>query len=405
MLNFNVETLASLGLLDVSAHDGFDRQTRLAQLVLAAESSLMTVIDDMRDQQFLRSTCGVAEPLSTDRAIPLSHSICRLVRDGNSPLVIVDARRDARVKDHPAVTEFGVISYLGFPIHEPTGKAIGSLCVFNGVPREWTQSDQTLIQELAAMVDQQILLIDAVQKRDIAMAEAVRESDARARFVAAVGHEVRTPLNGIMGLAQVLANELNDPSHQLRTQAILQSGEVMMQILNDLLDLSKIEAGKLEFNPAPFRPIDLARKIEVVYSHLADRKGLALEVMTSRGAELLRIGDEMRIFQILQNLVSNAIKFTEKGTVEVRFNCYPDKPLAVTVRDTGIGMSKEAVASLFTDYGQADPTISQRFGGTGLGLSIVRHLVTGLGGTISARTSEGNGTEFKVVLPLPSADE
>ncbi|WP_103333657.1 ATP-binding protein [Pseudotabrizicola formosa] len=404
MLHITSKTLASLGLLNGTSHEGFDRQTRLARLILAAEASVMSVIDDEADRQFFRSANGVKEPLQSQRATPLSQSFCKLVRDADGPLVIADARTDDRVAEHPAVEKLGVISYLGVPIHEPSGAPIGSLCVFNSVPRSWTPEEQSLIAELAAMVDEQILLIKAVQDRDLAMAQACRESEARAKFVASVGHEVRTPLNGVMGLAQVLAQDLVDPVHQGRVQAIIDSGDVMLQLLNDLLDLSKIEAGKMEFNPAPFRPLDLANRLDTVYFDVADQKGLTLEVMSNPGAGALWMGDEMRINQILQNLVSNAIKFTETGTVAVRFSCVPGRPFRVTVSDSGIGMAPEAAESLFTPFGQADATISQRFGGTGLGLSIVKHLVTAMGGTISVSSVENKGTEFRVELPLQMVD-
>lgn len=405
MLHLNSKTLTTLGLLNLTGHDGFDRQTRLARLVLKSEASLMTIIDDLDDRQFLRSTCGVAEPLCTTRATPLSHSFCKLVRDGDEPLIVVDARLDDRVKDNPAVTEFGVISYLGAPIHDPTGRPIGALCVFNTIERDWQDADISLIQDLAAMVDDQILLIDAIQDRDLAMAEAGREANVRANFVASIGHEVRTPLHGVMGLAHVMADNLDDPAQQVRIQTIIESSDVMLHLLDNLLDLSKIEAGKLEIVHAPFRPVDLANKLESIYLDLAERKGLILEVLTSPAARNMRAGDVMRINQILQNLVNNAIKFTEAGKVTVRFNCDPGKPLRVSVSDTGIGMSAESAAKLFKDYVQVDATISHRFGGTGLGLAIVRHLVTSMGGTISVNTVEGTGTEFKVVLPLAEVDE
>lgn len=402
MLQLTSKALASLGLLTDKSHGGFDRQTRLARLILSAEASLMSVIDDQNNRQFFRSTCGVAEPLRTERATPLSHSFCKLVRDTGAPLVVTDSRCDDRVKDNPAVSELGVISYLGVPIHDPLGNPVGSLCVFNGTPRDWTQAEQSMIEELAAVVDEQILLIQAVQERDQAMAEAKRESDARAKFVASVSHEVRTPLNGVMGLAQTLAEDVAEPAHRARLQAILESGEVMLQLLNDLLDLSKMEAGKMEFDPAPFRPVDLANKLDILYSDAAHRKGLEFEVMTSPGANALWVGDEMRITQILQNLLNNALKFTEAGKISVKFSCVPGRSFRLSVSDTGIGMSSEATESLFVDFSQADATISRRFGGTGLGLSIVKHLVTGMGGTISVNAVEGCGTEFKIVLPLQS---
>ena len=400
MLQFTRKTLESLGLLNSVPHGGFDRQTHIAKIALAAETSLMSVIDDQNDQQFFRSSCAVPEPLRHQRATPLSHSFCKLVRDMDAPLVISDSRRDARVKDNPAVSELGVISYLGAPIHDPSGKPIGSLCVFNSVPRDWSQADQTMIQELAAVVDEQILLIDAIRDRDRAMAAAEREAEARNKLAAFVSHEVRTPLNGVMGLAQILAEEVMDPAHQVRLQAILDSSNVMLHLLNDLLDLSKMEAGKLDLDLAPFRPIDLANKLDLIYSSMADRKGLDLEILTNPGASALWIGDQMRITQILQNLINNSMKFTQSGTISVRFNCVPGRSFRVSVSDTGIGMTQAAAEAAFTDFCQADPTISRRFGGTGLGLSIVKHLVTAMGGTISVDSVEGKGTAFHIELPL-----
>lgn len=156
----------------------------------------------------------------------------------------------------------------------------------------------------------------------------------------------------------------------------------------------------MELDLAPFRPIDLANKLDLIFTSMADHKGLELEILTNPGASALWIGDQMRITQILQNLINNAMKSTDAGKISVRFNCVPGRSFRVSVSDTGIGMTPEAAEAVLADFSQADPTISRRFGGTGRGLAIVKHLVTAMRGTISIESVEGTGTAFHVKLPL-----
>lgn len=231
-------------MLNSAPHRGFDRQAHLSQIALSSETSLMSVIDDQDDRQFFRSGSRALEPLRAARATLLSHSFCKLVRDTDAPLVIVDSRCDERVKNNPAVSELGVISYLGAPIHDPSGKPIGSLCVFNSVPCDWTQPEQTRIEELAAAVDAQSRRIDAVRERDCAMAAAQKGAEARNKLAAFISHEAWTPLNGVRGLTQLIAEEMVEPAQQIRLQAILKSNNLMLHLLNHFLDLPKKEARK-----------------------------------------------------------------------------------------------------------------------------------------------------------------
>lgn len=234
----------------------------------------------------------------------------------------------------------------------------------------------------------------------VAKARAEAANHAKSMFLANMSHEIRTPLNGVLGMAELLDSALTDQEHKRMIGTIRESGEALLSILNDILDMSKIEAGKLELEARPFVLTELAKRIEDLYALSAEEKGLTFELLTGSGADLPRVGDQHRVRQILHNLVSNSIKFTERGEVTVRLSGKKDKPLLIEVRDTGIGMTPEQVTLLYEDFAQADNSMTRRFGGTGLGMSITRTLVEMMGGEISVDSTLGQGTTIKVSLPL-----
>jgi len=237
-----------------------------------------------------------------------------------------------------------------------------------------------------------------------ALANAEAVSRSKSIFLANMSHEIRTPLNGVLGLAEVLSLQIRDPEQSRMIATIRRSGETLLSVLNTILDMSKIEAGRIELERVPLRLIDILKQVEAVYSVLAEEKGLEFEVITSAGADLPRIGDPHRIQQILGNLLSNAIKFSSEGGVTLTVSCRRGKPVVFSVADTGIGMTQDQCARVFTSFEQADETVSRRFGGTGLGLSIVRELVHLIGGTIELESEPGAGTTVRVTLPLPLAE-
>ena len=237
-----------------------------------------------------------------------------------------------------------------------------------------------------------------------ALANAEAASRSKSIFLANMSHEIRTPLNGVLGLAEVLSLQIRDPEQSRMIATIRRSGETLLSVLNTILDMSKIEAGRIELERMPLRLVDILQQVEAVYSVLAGEKGLDFEVIASAGADLPRIGDPHRIQQILGNLLSNAIKFSATGGVTLTVSCRPGRPVVFAVTDTGIGMTADQCARVFTSFEQADESISRRFGGTGLGLSIVRELVHLMGGTIDLESEPGAGTTVRVTLPLPPAE-
>jgi CheY-like chemotaxis protein len=171
-------------------------------------------------------------------------------------------------------------------------------------------------------------------------------------------------------------------------------------VLNNILDMSKIEAGKLSLENIIFQPVELMRQSEALFSLMAQEKGLEMECLSSGKLTQQRLGDPHRIQQILNNLVHNAIKFTEEGSISLILSAKVGRPLVIEVSDTGCGLSEDQIARMFNSFEQADGSITRRFGGTGLGLSIVKDLVRLMEGTIDVESTLDEGTTFRVTLPL-----
>lgn len=226
---------------------------------------------------------------------------------------------------------------------------------------------------------------------------------AKSRFLASASHEIRTPLNAMTGVAGALAERLTDSEDRRLADIVVEAGEAMVQILDDVLDLSKIEAGRLDLETVPLDPTAIACKLEARYDVLARRKGVALVVETTPAAAQERLGDPMRLTQVLDNLLSNAVKFTESGTVSLRLDAGA-AGLAIEVSDTGIGIAPEVQCRLFGEFAQGEASTARRFGGSGLGLSIVGRLVDLMQGVIVLDSTPGQGTSVRVTLPLPRVE-
>ena len=243
-------------------------------------------------------------------------------------------------------------------------------------------------------------MIDLVEARDAAQAANVMKS----QFLANMSHEIRTPLNGVLAMAQIInLGELPQVQRE-RVEVIRRSGEDLLAVLNDVLDISRIEAGKMEIEGGEVDAEVLGRNVHAVFDSVAaTKKNLAFEVEVAPSAMGARRGDPTRVGQILNNLVSNALKFTAEGVVRVAIEGVGERGeqgLRFTVTDTGVGIPAEKLSMLFEKFTQADNSNTRRFGGTGLGLALCRELAQMMRGDIEVQSVEGQGSTFTVTLPL-----
>jgi signal transduction histidine kinase len=269
-------------------------------------------------------------------------------------------------------------------------------------------TDDGLFQSLARSFNQLLAKLEAndrsLRETMGALVTARDQADtanvAKSQFLANMSHEIRTPLNGVLAMADVMSRGELDDRQRERLGVIRESGELLLAVLNDVLDLSKIEAGKLELTPADFNLSDLADACRKVYGVMAQEKGLRFDLTIEADAAGAWTGDRDRMRQIVGNLLSNAIKFTVEGAVAARFSLSPSGALRLTVADTGIGIASDKLPTLFDKFVQADNSTTRQFGGTGLGLAICRELAQLMGGQIIARSAPGEGSTFTVDLPL-----
>src|SRR5215468_1615457 len=315
---------------------------------------------------------------------------------------IPDLLADPEHKQPDSANVLGVRAGVGVPLIRE-GNVVGVLTVVRREPRAFTQKQIELAETFA---DQAVIaienarLFDQVQARTRQLAEA---SEHKSQFVAGMSHELRTPLNAIIGLTEMMlsnAARFGTEKAQEPLQRVNRAGTHLLGLINQVLDLSKIEAGKLEFNPQTVQVAPLINEVIGRAGQLAEENKNRLIVEAQENLGALTI-DPMRLKQILLNLLSNACKFTKEGEVTLRARRIANggRWVELAIADTGIGMTPEQQAKLFAEFTQADATTAQRFGGTGLGLAITRKLARLMGGDVTVASEPGKGSVFTVRLP------
>ncbi|WP_245531415.1 ATP-binding protein [Asticcacaulis biprosthecium] len=231
---------------------------------------------------------------------------------------------------------------------------------------------------------------------------------AKSRFLAVMSHELRTPLNGMLGMAQTLKKGDLNGAQREQVDIMVDSGETLLALLNDVLDMSRIEAGKVELAPSPATMKDMVDRVVNTYHPLLGAKDVVLSYHLDEGANRIMSFDVLRVYQCLSNLVSNAIKFTEMGSVRINVSVTEQSDgcqVRCEVKDTGIGMSKAVIDKLFEAYSQADAMTVRKYGGSGLGLSISRRLAELMGGTLSVTSDENKGSTFVLTFHAGAVSE
>ena len=266
-----------------------------------------------------------------------------------------------------------------------------------GVVRTYTDiTDRKKAEEFAAA---------ARDQAEAARAAAEKANQAKTEFLANMSHEIRTPMNGIIGMNELMLRSDITETQREWAAGIQESAQALLSIIDDILDISKLEAGKVDLERTDFHLGDTIRAAVGLLHPFAQEKGLNLICTIDPAIERRVHGDPFRLRQVLVNLIGNAVKFTERGKVEVRAATDPSDPILIRieVEDTGIGMAPATLGRLFQKFAQADSSISRRFGGTGLGLAISRELTELMSGTLTGESTEGKGSLFRVMLPLLDA--
>lgn len=248
--------------------------------------------------------------------------------------------------------------------------------------------------------------VEAERQSQAAKEEAEESARVRADFLAKMSHELRTPLNGILGVSQLLKHSLDERDALEHVEVLCNSGEHLLAVLNDILDFSKIEQGKFHIQCAEFRLIELETTVEKIFRPLCIEKGINLDMQSDVTEKMWANSDQVRLNQILFNLVSNAIKFTHHGHVTVSLSCYPQDgryQLRMSVTDTGIGISDAQLATIFEPFIQAEATTTREYGGSGLGLAIVHSLAELMNGEVTIESQLDKGTRISATIPLDIA--
>ena len=402
-----IAALKRYGILDTPDEKQFDDIVKLASQICGTPISLISLVDE--DRQWFKAKVGI-DALETPRDI----SVCQYAILGEEVMIISDTKQDERFMHNPLVTgDPHMRFYAGAPLRAPDGHIIGTVCVLDTQPRNLSEDQISALRVLAAQVVTLLELRKALRMQQIVseeLHEARQIADAanmaKSEFLANMSHEIRTPMNAIIGLSSILA--LSEPltdKQRMFIETLQLSADSLLSLINDLLDISKIEARSLELESIPFSLMQVAQEVVSMMSLKADEKKLDFSLQEEDMATAQFLGDPSRLRQILLNLCSNAIKFTQAGSVLIAMRTERSETpgmedVCIEVRDTGIGIAPDKLEAIFEKFVQADASVSRQYGGTGLGLAITRTLIELMGGTILAQSDMGQGSAFTVRIPM-----
>ncbi|WP_296243652.1 MULTISPECIES: GAF domain-containing hybrid sensor histidine kinase/response regulator [unclassified Psychrobacter] len=431
-----IRRLKKYEVLNTNEEPAFARLTELAKLFFDMPIVAITFIDE--DTQYLKSGHGLDGMCTTPREV----AICNFTLTSDEVLVVPDLSEDSRFKHHPLVAEAPYLRfYAGAPIiisEDDKPYRLGSLCLMDVQPHhDFTDKQAKILAQFAMMAADALKLQD--QQR-----HAKHANEMKSEFLANMSHEIRTPMNGIIGMVEMLSETKLSAEQQEYVDNIKVSNEHLLAIINGILDLSKVESGKMTIDSIPMNLSSLCNEVVSLFAVKARQRGLVLDYHFTESLSPYIKGDPVRLKQIMVNLVNNAIKFTREGgrvTIDVKhmqnnpcgneygdhnatcnnalhveqtshYNTddsslinHQDMTFCIKVTDTGVGIKPESLEAIFDAYDQANTYTHRLYGGTGLGLSVCKSLVNLMGGYIEVNSVVGVGTTFTVLLPLPLIDE
>src|SRR6266446_5738915 len=412
-----VEALRALGEVSQAVNSTLDLETVLKTIVAKAtqlsgtEAGAIYVHDDAKKEFALRATYGMSEAFVAELAtqgVGFGESTVAQAAQQLAPVQVADLKEAKPTALQKVILRAGYRALLVIPLLS-RDKVVGALVVRRKAPGSFPAPVLDLLQTFAA---QSVLAIQNARlfreiedkSRQIELA-----SQHKSQFLASMSHELRTPLNAIIGLTEMLTEHAPRFGTEKAVEPlnrVLKAGRHLLNLINEILDLSKIEAGKLELNIEQIAIAPVLEEVAATSRPLAEQNGNRLVSDCNADISTVRV-DPLRLRQVLLNLLSNACKFTKQGEVRVTAARIADGGrawLQVDVADSGIGMSPEQLGKLFQEFTQADSTTARQFGGTGLGLAISRRLCRMMGGDITVASEKGRGSTFTVRLPAETAE-
>lgn len=397
-----LNALKHYNILDTLSEEEFDAITQLVSYICEVSIAHISFIDDTR--QWFKSIIGLD---ATE--VAREDSFCQYTIMGNEVVEVPDTLEHIIFKDHPQVIGgLKVRFYAGVPLTTPEGYNVGTLCAIDTVPKKLNAEQKKALETLARHIITQLELrvnnLELKHQTEVAQL-AVAAKDT---FLANMSHEIRTPMNAIIGFTDLLAQSNLDPVQSMYINNVQIAGDNLLTLINDILDLSKIESGHLSIETHPF---NLKNTLKHIYDLLKVRavdKDIEFNLFLDADMPEFLAGDKGRLNQIIMNLAGNAIKFTHEGEVTISVKKTAETAdgysIRFSVKDSGIGIPEDKLGTIFERFSQAEESTTRLYKGTGLGLNIVKQLVELQNGSIEVKSKMGRGSEFFFSLDFKKVD-